>query len=55
MHCDTVEQVFSNTDLDFFWHGLGSMGNREGYSSDEAIHAREVDDASAAFMAGSEL
>lgn len=55
IHCDSIEHTVAQTDLDFFWHMMGSMGSRHGYSTLEEAHEEEVDDATAAFMAGSEL
>lgn len=51
----TVANIVAQTDLDFFWHMMGSMGNRDGYSLLEEAHEEEVDDACAAFMMGGEL
>ena len=54
-HCNTVDATVADTDLDFFWHMMGSMHDRVGYSTLEEAHEEEVDDACAAFMCGNEL
>lgn len=55
IHRDRIEHTVAQTDLDFFWHMMGNLGDRQGYSVLEEAHEEEVDDASAAFMAGNEL
>lgn len=52
---DSIADTVAATDVDFFWHMMGSMNGRYGFSMLEEAHEEEVDDACAAFMAGQEL
>lgn len=54
MNCDTVARNSADTDLDFFWHMMGSCSGITPFMLEEA-HEEAVDDACATFMAGHEL
>ena len=51
---DSMAALVPQTDLDFFWGMMESMGKRRAGTLQD-VHEEEVDDASAAYMGGQEL
>ena len=49
-----IANLMSQTDLDFFWHCMGSCSDITPSMLEEA-HEEAVDDACSMFMAGGEL
>lgn len=49
-----IQRASADTDLDFFWHMMGSCSGITPFMLEEA-HEEAVDDACATFMAGHEL